>query len=184
MLRRGKAYQDYPCRMNEIYTIYSDRGDEYRLQFTTERSGIIANVLLDQLAHDGIEVVEIGLARVKGSGVTGHKVLGQIEKLIADFMQQRQNVILSFFCDFINLVPSSKNRMSVQEYRSRLFSMMFKRYVRLYGFHDFCDNEIRIEGVAETFFFHVIYKKEHEKYADLIAEGHQKDFSKPEESGL
>ena len=78
VLRRGKAYQDYPCRMNEIYTIYSDRGDEYRLQFTTERSGIIANVLLDQLAHDGIEVVEIGLARVKGSGVTGHKVLGQI----------------------------------------------------------------------------------------------------------
>lgn len=37
---------------------------------------------------------------------------------------------------------------------------------------DMCDDEIRIEGVAEPFFFHVIYHKEHQSFAEMIAEGH------------
>ena len=60
--------------MTEVYTLYSESGDEYKLQFTTERSGIIADNLLDQLNTQGIEVVETGLARVKGENITGHKV--------------------------------------------------------------------------------------------------------------
>ena len=35
--------------MTEIYTLYSESGDEYKLQFTTDRSGIIADDILDQL---------------------------------------------------------------------------------------------------------------------------------------
>ena len=72
--------------MTEVYTLYSESGDEYKLQFTTERSGIIADNLLDQLNTQGIEVVEIGLARVKGENITGHKVLHHIEECIADLM--------------------------------------------------------------------------------------------------
>mgnify|MGYP006873080800 FL=1 len=68
--------------MTETYTLYSENGDEYRLQFTTERSNIIADHILDRLEGDGIEVVEVGLGRVKGQGVTGHKVLAQIEACI------------------------------------------------------------------------------------------------------
>ena len=95
-------------------------------------------------------------------------------------MQRHQNVILSFFCDFIHLVPSKKN-IPVQEYRSRLFSTMFNRYVAQHHIAGFCNHVVEIEGVAETFYFHVIYRKEHEAYAEMIAEGHQKDFGKPEE---
>ena len=166
--------------MTETYTLYSENGDEYRLQFTTESSNIIADHILDRLEGDGIEVVEVGLGRVKGQGVTGHKVLAQIEDCIADLMLRKRNVILSYFCDFIHLVPSKKKCITVQEYRSRLFSAMFRRYSTLHGLSDFCDNEVRIEGVAETFFFHIIYRKEHEAYAEMIAEGHHKDFDKPE----
>ena len=142
--------------MNEVYTITSDSGDEYKLQFTTDRSGVISDALLDLLASKGIEVMEVGLARVKG-----------------------QNVILSFFCDFIHFVPSNK-RIPVQEYRSRLFSAMFDRYVSLRHIHNFCNHVVEVKGVSETFFFHVIYRKEHESFADMIADGHQKDFGKPE----
>ena len=49
--------------MTERYTIFSEGGDEYRLQFTTDRSNIIADHILDRLLQDGIEVVEIGLGR-------------------------------------------------------------------------------------------------------------------------
>ncbi len=168
--------------MTEVYSLYSESGDEYKLQLTTDRSGVIADDLLDQLNAEGIEVVEIGLARVKGQNITSHKVLRQIEECVADLMQRMPNVILSYFCDFIHLVPSHKKNMTVQEYRSRMFSAMFKRYVSQQEQMDLCDDEIKIDGVAEPFFFHVIYHKQHQHYAEMIAEGHIKDFGKPEES--
>lgn len=171
----------YTYKMTEVYTLYSENGDEYKLQFTTERSSLIANNILDRLEQAGIEVVEVGLGRVKGENITGHKMLGQIEACIADLLQRHPNVILSYFCDFINLVPRKKKDMTVQEYRSRLFSAMFKRYISLNDLDDIFDNEVRIEGVAETFYFHVIYRKEHEVYANMIAEGHHSDFDKPDE---
>ncbi len=96
--------------MTEVYSLHSEQGDEYKLQFTTERSGMIADDILDQLNAQGIEVVEIGLARVKGHNVTSHKVLHQIEECIADLMRRMPNVMLSYFCDFIHLVPSPKKR--------------------------------------------------------------------------
>jgi len=79
--------------MNEIYTITSGNGDEYKLQFTTDRSGVIADDLLDLLANNDIKVVEVGLARVKGLNVTSHHVLAQVEECVADLMQRHKNVI-------------------------------------------------------------------------------------------
>ena len=92
-----------------------------------------------------------------------------------------RNVVISYFCDFINLLPATRKSIPVQEYRSRLFSAMFKRYMSQQDKDDFCDDEIKINGVAETFYFHVIYRKEHQLYAEMIAEGHHKDFDKPED---
>lgn len=166
--------------MTERYTLFSEGGDEYRLQFTTERSNIIADHILDSLLQDGIEVVEIGLGRVSGTNVTSHKVLRQIEECIADFIKRNPNAVLSYMCDFINLVPSNKKNVTVQEYRSRMFSAMFKRYVSQHHIVDIFDDEIKIDGVAESFYFHVIYHKEHALYAKMIAEGHHEDFDKPE----
>ena len=166
--------------MTERYTILSEGGDEYRLQFTTERSNIIADHILDRLLQDGIEVVEIGLGRVSGTNVTRHKVLLQIEECIADFMNMNPNAVLCYMCDFINLVPSNKKDVTVQEYRSRMFSAMFKRYVSQHKIADIFDDEIKIDGVAESFYFHVIYHKEHAQYAKMIADGYHEDFDKPE----
>ena len=168
--------------MTEVYLLYSESGDEYRLQFTTDRSGIIADDILDLLNEHGISVVEVGLARVKGQSITSHKVLYQIEECIADLMQRMPNVILSYFCDFIHLVPSHKKNMTVQDYRSRMFSAMFKRYLSQHQELDMCDDEIKIDGVAEPFFFHVIYHKKHQIYAEMVSEGHIKDFGKPDEA--
>ena len=89
--------------MTEVYTLHSENGDEYKLQFTTDRSGIISNDILDQLNAQGIEVAEVGLARVKGQNVTSHKMLYQIEECIANLLERKPNLILSYFCDFIHL---------------------------------------------------------------------------------
>ena len=166
--------------MTEVYTFFTEHGDEYRLQFTTDRSNLIADNILDLLEQKGVEVIELGLARVSGTNITKHKMLNHIEECVAGLMQRRPNAILCYFCDFIHLVPSKKKNITVQEYRSRMFSAMFKRYVSQRHLNDIFDDEIKIKGVAETFYFHIIYHKRHKAYAEMIAEGHHKDFDKPE----
>ena len=167
--------------MNEVYTIRSKEGDEYKLQFTTNRSGVIANVILDRLESQGVFVVEIGLERTKGLNSTNHRVLAQIEQCIADVMLRNPNVMLTFFCDFISMLPSMKKDISVQEYRSRLFSRMFERYVTQHQIVDVFNRVTIVEGVAENYYFHIIARKHHLVFADMISEGIQKDFGKPTE---
>ena len=108
--------------MTEIYTIYSESGDEYKLQFTTERINIIAEHILNRMRQDGIDVVEIGLGRVKGNNVTSHRVLKQIEECIADFLARTPNAVLSYMCDFINLVPSNKQNITVHEKYAKMIA--------------------------------------------------------------
>ena len=38
-----------------------------------------------------------------------------------------------------------------------------------------------VEGVAENYYFHIIARKHHLVFADMISEGIQKDFGKPTE---
>ncbi|MBQ9678955.1 MAG: hypothetical protein IJV44_12560 [Prevotella sp.] len=167
--------------MNEVYVIRIEDGSEYKLQFTSEGSGLIASDLLNSINAQGIEVVEIGLARVKGNTVTGTRVLAQIEKYIAEMLFSHPNVIISFFCDFINAIPyMSKRRkgVTVQQYRSELFSRMFEQYVSKYHLEGVCNKVVVVEGVAEPYFFHIISRSEHLKFADMIAERHHEDFDK------
>ena len=167
--------------MNEVYTIRSEEDDEYKLQFTTNRSGVIADAILDKLESEGISVVEIGLERTKGQSFTNHRVLAQIEQCIADVILTRPNVMLTFFCDFISLLPTMKKDMAVQEYRSRLFSRMFERYVEQHHIDDVFNRVTVVEGMAENYYFHVIARRHHLVYADMISVGIQKDYGKPSE---
>ena len=167
--------------MNDIYVIQSETGDEYKLQFTSERSGIIAEEILDRINSEGIEVVEIGLGRSKGTAPTSPRVLVQIEQIIADFFFSHPNVVISFFCDFINFIPSMnrrKSNMTVQEYRSQLFSCMFERFITQHHVSAIYNRVVTIQGVSEPYFFHIIARQEHLAFADMIAEGHHKDFDK------
>ena len=78
--------------MNEVYTIRSEKGDEYKLQFSTERSGVIANDILDWFEGQGVVVVEIGLERTKGLHFTSHRVLAEIERCISEVILNNSNV--------------------------------------------------------------------------------------------
>lgn len=59
--------------------------------------------------------------------------------------------------------------------------LKFERYVSQHLLTEFSDKIVEIDGVAERFYFHVISRKEYLKYAEMIAEGHRKDFGKPKE---
>lgn len=166
--------------MVQHYIIQSEQGDEYKLRLTSENTWMLPEDLCQLMKTKDIEVVDIELERSKGTNVTSSKVLSLIEGCIADYMLNHRNVLFCFFCDFIHTVPTRKN-IPVQEYRSRLFSAMFNSYVTQHHLEGFCNHVVKIEGVAETFYFHVIYRDEHEAYARMISEVNQKDFSKPKE---
>lgn len=167
--------------MNEVYAIRSDYGNEYIIQFSTECSGLIAEELLDQIKNEGIEIVEIDLGHTKGTAPVSPRILAQIEQIIADMFLSHPNVIICFFCDFIHAIPAMNKRkegMTVQQYRSQLFSRMFERFTNLHHIDNVYNRVVVIQGVAEPYFFHIISRKEHLKYADAIADAHHKDFDK------
>ena len=68
--------------------------------------------------------------------------------------------------------------MTVQQYRSLLFSHMFDRFASQNHIDNIYNRIVVIRGVAEPYYFHVITRKEHLAYADMIAEGHYRDFDK------
>lgn len=167
--------------MNEIYVIQAGSDNEYKIQFKTERSGLIAEDLLDRINAEGIEVVEIDLGRTKGTAPTNLLVLAQIEQITANIFLSHPNVVVCFFCDFIQAIPfmsKKKEGITVQQYRSMLFSRMFERFTNYHRIADIYNRVVVIQGVAEPYFFHIISRKEHLKYADMIAEGHHNDFDK------
>lgn len=165
--------------MNQEFVIQSDQDDEYRLRITSEHIGMLSEDVLQELMSKGIQVIDIELERTKGDSVTSPKVLAKIEECIADVFLSHRDVMICFFCDFISLIPSSnKKNMSVQEYRSRLFSNMFERYINCHHISGIRNQVVTVKGIAEDYYAHVIVREEHIYLAKIIGEGIQKDFGK------
>ena len=103
----------------------------------------------------------------------------RIEKRLAD-LKARQESGEYTQCPRCGL-PTMKKDMSVQEYRSRLFSRMFERYVAQHHITDIFNRVTTIEGVAENYYFHIIARRHHLVFADTISANIQKDFGKPDD---
>ena len=102
------------------------------------------------------------MRRLVGSSPTGHDILSAIEKVIADFFQEYDNVMIFYYCDFINPIPhTKKTSMPPQEYRSNLFRLMFERYVSLHDIDDVHLSVITAKGIDDTYYFHLIYRECH-----------------------
>ena len=69
-------------------------------------------------------------------------------------------------------------KMSVQEYRSILFSQMFDRYVSQHSLENVNLAVLTIEGVEENYYVHIVAHSEHLRYISQISDGIQRDFGK------
>ena len=97
-------------------------GDVYHITLSQETS-ILSFKTLDAIKDTTL--VGIDLRRLEGRHATGQAVLAAIEKTIADYYLQKKDVVICYYCDFINPIPrTTKNTMPPQEYRSRLFKRM------------------------------------------------------------
>ena len=154
----------------------SPTGDAYHITLS-EDHGVLSSEVTKSLR--GISLIGIDLRRLQGGNTTGHDVLNAIESTIADFFLEHDNVIICYYCDFINPIPrTSKNAMPSQEYRSKLFERMFQRYTQNHQINDVRLSVVEINGIDEKYYFHVIYRESHSMLASIIGGDLKAGFSK------
>jgi hypothetical protein len=143
----------------------------------SEDKGVLSSDALDALKD--ITVVGIELRRLAGNHATGHDVLIAIEDTIAELFFQRDDVIICYYCDFINPIPhTKKNTVPPQEYRSMLFDRMFQRYTKQKDIKGVRLSVVEINGINEKYYFHVIYRETHSLLASMIGRDLKEGFDK------
>lgn len=121
--------------------------------------------------------------RVKGGESTAQDVLHAITGRIADLFAQNENLILYYSCDDMNPIPSrnmkgSNKNLSVQEYRSTLFSHIFDTYMYSHQVFGITNTPVIIKGEGYTQFMHLIARDKHQDVVSLIKQDVIKGWGK------
>ena len=167
--------------MNFIDFLSSVKGDIYQISLSSKNGGLIADDIRQALIAEGIIVLDVELNRIEGLNPTTNAILAKIGEKIADVFLANPNVIICYFCDFLSTLPYTNKKhkeLSVQEYRSILFSQMFERYVSQHHIENVSLAILTVEGVEANYYVHVIARNEHLHYISQINNGIQRDFGK------
>ena len=159
-----------------VRLLSTDEGDVYHITLSEDTILFSQDTLK---IINGVKVVGIDLRRLVGSSPTGHEMLAAIEKVIADFFLEYDNLMIFYYCDFLNPIPhTKKTSMPPQEYRSNLFRLMFERYVSLHDIDDVHLSVITAKGIDDTYYFHLIYRECHAHLAPVISQDIKEGYSK------
>lgn len=147
--------------------------DEYRIMLVEAPVRYLSDLVQVKILKASVDIIEIIIERVHGGKVTDQKLLHQISNWIAGCFADNPDMILFYQCDDINPIPSrnghsSNSAISVQEYRSRLFSQLFNTYIRSHQIEGVFNYPIRIDGEGYSYFMHVIARKKHENVVKMI----------------
>ena len=120
-----------------------------------------------------VDISEVMIDRISGGDSTAQEVLHTITGRIADLIAENENLILYYSCDDMNPIPSRNTKganknLSVQEYRSRLFSYMFDSYMTSHQVSGFSNTPIIINGEEYKQFMHLIARDSHQSIVELI----------------
>lgn len=164
--------------MKKSKYIETSSGDGLLISLLPLGNNYLTQEALSQLGNN-VEVLMVELDRIKGTATVDGRVLSAITKIIADAFLQSDNIILCFVCDFLSPIPSTKKTIPCQEYRSRLFARMFERYASTHLLpNEVTQTVIAISGVNEKYFAHIIARRNHNKYVQLISEDIKNIFDK------
>jgi len=157
--------------MRFSYEIEANLVDVYRVSLTSGEDAFFDTADVELLLNKDIEIVEIDLERINGTGKTSLRILEQIADGIANFIRQNSKSMLYYYCDDLSEIPfSGRNRdISPQEYRSRIFSLMFNRYTSKYKDLDLFDITIEINEDGRPLFMHLIAGRQYSDYVETVS---------------
>jgi len=165
--RRPKGSGSSAMHVTDSYVgdFTTSKGDVLRVSLTEDNSVISQEV---REVIDDIHILGIELLRIEGTCTIGLDVFRGIESFISEVFQGKENAVILYYCDFLNPIPkTSKNSLPCQEYRSRLFENMFKRFTQQRRISNVRLSVITVSGIDEKYYFHVIYRDVHAKYAAI-----------------
>jgi len=155
-----------------VFRIGTTEGDIWNVALSLYDASLVESVC-SEITQQGVEVYNILLDRVEGKSVMPPSVRDRIAGLLAGFMQQRDNAILTYVCDTSDVARRDMTKLP-QQFRSELFGCMFKRYCTVHGDCRICDNPICFvhtneDGTKEPpIYGHILYHSEHRKLANLL----------------
>lgn len=126
------------------------------------------------------ELFSITLERIAGHSPVKPSEFTLLVQRVESFMKLNPRAILCFYCDFLNEIPSIRKTrfpISVQEYRSRLFTALFTRYCNFHEGCSYIQSVITIEG-EENYYIHIISLKSLSFLIDIIAKDLQEAYGK------
>lgn len=161
----------------------SSSGDEYRIMLVDTPTEYLAEDIRNLIHENSVDIKEIIIERINGGNVINQRILHQISNWLAECFIENPHMMLFYQCDDMNPIPSrnensSHKRMSVQEYRSRLFSRLFNTYVSSHHIQDVINYPIRIDGEGYSYFVHIIARLRHVNVVECIGEDVLKGFGK------
>lgn len=159
--------------MNFSFNIQTKEGDEYSIAVTDADITTLSEDIQKRLLEHKLQIGEIIICRNKGNKCTGSKVLHKIANELANLFAENQNLILYYFCDDINPIPNRNSKgqnknLSPQEYRSKLFSELFDRYINSHQVTGITDHIIILDGVGYKEFVHLIARSSHEEIVSAL----------------
>ena len=159
--------------MNYSFSISTKMGDEYRIMLIDADISVLADSVLTTLSEKQIDVSEIIIERITGGESTAQEVLHAITGRIADLFAENTHLILYYSCDNMNPIPSrnmkgANKNLSVQEYRSTLFSHIFDTYMYSHQVSGITNTPIIIKGDGYTQYMHLIARNIHLDIVNLI----------------
>lgn len=131
-------------------------------------SDIVKAFIPDSL---NLSFYDVALIREIGSHYVGYDLLSTVSDTLANFLNENEDAILCIYCDAATEVRRNNLKISPQEYRSRLFSRMFDRYVAAHNINLYVNHCIKIEIDDNPFnsqFAHFICRKIHEETIKII----------------
>jgi hypothetical protein len=159
--------------MNYSFSISTRKGDEYRIILFDANVSLLADSVKKVISEEGIDVSEIMIDRIRGGESTPQEILHAITGRIADLFAENENMILYYSCDDMNPIPSRNTKganrdLSVQEYRSKLFSHIFDSYMFSHQVCGIKNTPIIINGDNYSQFMHLIARDRHQAIVNLV----------------
>lgn len=164
--------------MRLFFDVESDSSDLFRIILSSGDDAFFVQEELFGVVGNEVEIVEIDLERIRGNNQANIKTLSLIAEGIATCFMQNKKAVLYYYCDDLSEVPgqSKTHILSPQEYRSRLFANMFRRFFK--ANEDIRDIEIVINQGDRPLFMHIIARACHmpvvERLKDFVISNYGK----------
>lgn len=153
-------YFDIDTEKGSLIRVALSCYDLATMQYFTTDPGVLA-----------LNFYDVSMYRVGDDyGSAGQRALNAVSRTLASFLIDNDDVVLCFYCDESTDVARHNQAITPQEYRSRLFSAMFDRYVHTNKLVDFVNYIIRIENGGQPHFAHLICRETHLSAAKKIGE--------------